>query len=229
MRVKDVMATEVVTLKPEASIREAAKLFVELHISGAPVVDARGEVVGMISEGDLLHRQELDTDAPRRSHWLSFFFSASEAADYVKSHARAIGDVMSRNVISVDENTPLQDVANLFESRRIKRVPVLRDGKLVGIVSRANLVQALASAPEEEASESTLSDADIRATLMGEITGRKWSYIGRNVIVRDGVVHLWGSVWSADEIRAARVAAESIPGVKRVEEHVETQAIITGY
>ncbi len=217
------------TLKPEASVREAAQLFVERRISGAPVVDASGGLIGMLSEGDLLHRQELDSGEPRRSHWLSFFFSTREAADYVKSHARSVGDVMSRDVISVDENTSLQIIANLFELRGIKRVPVLRDGKLVGIVSRANLVQALASAPQEEPSSTVLSDAEIRATLMGEIAGRKWSYMGRNVIVHDGVVHLWGSVWSSEEIRAARVAAEGIPGVKRVEEHIETHEIVSGF
>jgi len=228
MHAKDVMTTEVVTLRPETTVREAAKLFVARHISGAPVVDGSGTLVGMLSEGDLLHRQELDTDESRRSRWLSMLFSANQAADYVKSHASTVGDVMTHNVISVEEHTSLQDIANLFELRRIKRVPVLRAGKLVGIVSRANLVQALATTPVEERGAAAMSDAEIRATLMGELAGRKWSYIGRNVIVRDGVVHLWGSVWSSEEIRAARVAAQGIAGVKGVEEHIETHEIMPG-
>lgn len=228
MRAIDVMTTTVVTLKPEMTVREAAQTFVTHRISGAPVVDENGQLVGIVSEGDLLHREELGTGEHRRSWWLNLFSSSRDAVDYVKSHAHQVGDIMTDNVISIQESTALDQIADLLETHRIKRVPVLRAGKLVGIVSRANLVQALASMPPYTIMPAAPSDAEIRAMLMGEIWGRKWSYIGRNVIVRDGVVHLWGSVWSAEEVRATRVAAENIPGVKGVEEHIDTHEIVVG-
>ena len=229
MRAFDVMTTSVVSIKPEMTVRETAKIFVEQRISGAPVVDVNGQLVGMISEGDLLHREEIETDGDRRPRWLSFFSRMDgDAQRYVKSHARKVEDVMTSQVISVDETTSLQEIADLLETKHIKRVPVLRAGKLVGIVSRSNLIQALASTSDDEVQIASPSDAEIRALLMGEIAGQKWSYVGRNVVVRDGIVHLWGSVWSSDEIRATRIAAENIPGIKGVEEHIETQGIQLG-
>jgi len=228
MRAIDVMTTAVVSVKPETTIRETAKTLVEQRISGTPVVDANGNLVGMISEGDLLHREELDTEDRRRSWWLTLFSSSRDASDYVMSHARKVQDVMTEKVITVDEMTPLRKIADILETHRIKRVPVMRGDKLVGIVSRSNLMQALASSEDEPKPAVTASDAEIRSMLMSKISGRKWSYIGRNVIVHDGVVHLWGSAWSENEIHAARVAAESLPGVKGVEEHIEIQSALPG-
>jgi CBS domain-containing protein len=228
MRAIDVMTTAVVSVKPETTVRETAKIFVEQGISGAPVVDANGKLVGMVSEGDLLHREELDTEEHRRSWWLNLFSSSREAIDYVKSHGQKVQDVMTEKVITVDEMTPLAKIADILETNRIKRVPVMRGDKLVGIVSRSNLIQALASSPDEAKPAMTASDGEIRAMLMDKISGRKWSYIGRNVIVRDGIVHLWGSLWSADEMHATRVAAEDLPGVKGVEEHIEIQPALPG-
>ena len=128
---------------------------------------------------------------------------------------------MIADVVSVDEATPLGKVADILETRRIKRIPVTREGKLVGIVSRANLVQALASMPEDPAPDVSPTDREIRAMLMGELTGRSWAFAGRNIVVRDGVVHLWGMFQSADAVKAVRVAAEAMSGVKRVEDHTE--------
>lgn len=131
-------------------------------------------------------------------------------------------------MLSVRPDTPLGEVAGILETRRIKRVPVMKAGKLIGIVSRANLVQALASVPDEPASDVTLSDADIRAMLMGELAGRKWSFAGRNIVVTNGVVHLWGIFHSMEAVDAVRVAAQNIPGVKRVEDHTEPYPVMPG-
>ncbi|SOE53270.1 BON domain-containing protein [Burkholderia sp. OK233] len=228
MRASDVMTSNVISVMPDMTVREVAKIFIDKGISGAPVIDTEGHVTGMISEGDLLRRVELGTDAPQRSSWLEFFSSTDDARDYIKTHAPKVRDVMTVDVVFVSEDTPLSEVAGILETRRIKRVPVTRAGQLVGIVSRANLVQALASLPAEPAADVTLSDADIRATLMGELTGHKWAFAGRNIVVNDGVVHLWGIFHSMEAVEAVRIAAESIPGVKRVEDHTEPYPVMPG-
>ena len=228
MRALDVMTATVISVKPEMTVRDAAKVLVDQGISGAPVLDATGRIVGMLSEGDLIHRTELDTQERRRSWWLDRLSSSRDAEDYVKSHGLVVADVMTTNVVSVDDTTPLSEVASILETRRIKRVPVLRAGQLVGIVSRANLVQALASAPEEPTPEVAPTDHDIRAMLMGELANHPWAFAGRNIVVRDGVVHLWGTVWSTDAVQAMRVAAQGIPGVKRVEDHTEPYPVMPG-
>ncbi|RDJ99771.1 CBS domain-containing protein [Paraburkholderia lacunae] len=228
MRASDVMTSNVVSAKPDMTVSEVARMLVDKGISGAPVIDAAEHVIGMISEGDLLHREELGTDQRRRSWWLDLFSSSNDARDYIKTHALKVQDVMTTRVISVDEDTPLSEVANILETRRIKRVPVTKAGRLVGIVSRANLVQALASIPEEPAPDMALSDREIRAALMGEMTGHNWAFAGRNIVVIDGVVHLWGIFHSMEAVQAVRVAAEGIPGVKRVEDHTEPYPVMPG-
>ncbi|CAB3717667.1 hypothetical protein LMG22037_04487 [Paraburkholderia phenoliruptrix] len=228
MRASDVMTGKVISVTPDMTIREVARLFVENHISGAPVLDSDGSVAGMISEGDLLRRSEIGTDERKRTSWLDFWSASHEARDYVKTHAARVSDVMTTNVVTVGPDTPLGEVAGVLETRHIKRVPVTKAGRLVGIVSRANLVQALASVPDEPVSDATLSDAEIRAILMGELAGRKWAFAGRNIVVTDGVVHLWGVFQSAEAVDALRVAAQNIPGVKRVEDHTEPYQVMPG-
>ncbi|MBW9107599.1 CBS domain-containing protein [Paraburkholderia phenoliruptrix] len=228
MRASDVMTGNVISVTPDMTIREVARLFVEKRISGAPVLDPDGSVVGMISEGDLLRRSEIGTDERRRVSWLDFWSASHEARDYVKTHGTKVSDVMTTDVITVEPDTLLGEVAGILETRGIKRVPVTEAGRLVGIVSRANLVQALASVPDEPVSKSTLSDAEIRALLMGELAGRKWAFAGRNIVVTDGVVHLWGVFQSAEAVDAVRVAAQSIPGVKRIEDHTEPYQVMPG-
>ncbi|MBW0445848.1 CBS domain-containing protein [bacterium M00.F.Ca.ET.228.01.1.1] len=228
MRASDVMTGNVISVTPDMTIREVARLFVEKRISGAPVLDPDGSVVGMISEGDLLRRSEIGTDERRRVSWLDFWSASHEARDYVKTHGTKVSDVMTTDVITVEPDTLLGEVAAILETRGIKRVPVTEAGRLVGIVSRANLVQALASVPDEPVSKSTLSDAEIRALLMGELAGRKWAFAGRNIVVTDGVVHLWGVFQSAEAVDAVRVAAQSIPGVKRIEDHTEPYQVMPG-
>jgi len=229
MRAQDVMTPHVITVTPDTTVLDAAKLFVEHRISGAPVVDADGHVVGVLSEGDLLQRIEIGTDGSRRRSWLDFF-TDSNAVSYVKSHALRVADVMSRDVVSVDADTSLQDIARLLESRGIKRVPVLRDYKLAGIVSRANLLQAIASSGASATTPAvSASDREIREQLMKELEGRPWAFAGRNVVVSDGVVHLWGVFRSMEAVQAVRVAAERIPGVRGVEDHTEPYPLAPGF
>ncbi|CAN7662437.1 CBS domain-containing protein [Trinickia sp. LjRoot230] len=228
MRASDVMTSNVISVTPDMTVRDVAKIFVDNGISGAPVLDPDGHIAGMISEGDLLRRTEIGTDERTRTSWLDVWSASHEARDYIKTHAVKVRDVMTTDVVSVRPETPLGEVAGILETRRIKRVPVTNAGQLVGIVSRANLVQALASRPDEPASDVTLSDADIRATLMGEMAGRKWSFAGRNIVVTDGVVHLWGAFRSMEAVEAVRVAAQGIPGVKRVEDHTEPYQVMPG-
>jgi CBS domain-containing protein len=230
MRALDIMTSDVITVRPDTSVRDVAKLFVEKRISGAPVVDAAGQVVGMISEGDLLRRAEIGTEKPRPTSWLDLFSASDEARDYIKSHGLKVEDVMSRDVVCVDEETSIGEVATVLEKRRIKRVPVTREGKLSGIVSRANLIQALASLPDEpeEDANAPHSDSEIRAMLMGELSGHKWAFAGRNIVVSDGVIHLWGVFHSMEAVDAVRVAAQGIPGVKAVEDHTEPYPMMPG-
>jgi CBS domain-containing protein len=228
MRASDVMTSNVISVTPDMTVREVARTFVDNGISGAPVLDPQGHVVGMISEGDLLRRSEIGTEGRTRSSWLDLWSASHEARDYVKTHALKVSDVMTTDVVAVQPDTLLGEVAGILETRRIKRVPVTKAGRLVGIVSRANLVQALASVPDEPASDVTLSDGEIRAMLMGELAGRKWAFAGRNIVVTDGVVHLWGVFQSMEAVDAVRVAAQNIPGVKRVEDHTEPYQMMPG-
>ena len=222
MRAMDIMTTEVISVAPTTSVQEVAKLLSERGISGVPVVDGDNRVIGILSEGDLLHRAETGTERVRerrRSWWLESL-AASQARDYVKSHARTARDVMTTDVVSIDETTPLADIATLLETKRIKRVPVLREGKLVGIVSRANLVRAIAAAGISE--QTVRDDRTIREKLLNELNRRAWAKVwAADIIVTDGVVHLWvGAERSTEELSALRVAAENIPGVRKVEEHL---------
>lgn len=221
MRALDVMTSPVVTVSSNATVVEVARLFVERRISAAPVVDEHGAMVGVVSEGDLLHRAEIGTER-RRSWWLDSISSSRDlAAEYVKSHSCKVSDVMTKAVISVDEATPISDIADILERKRIKRVPVLRDGKPVGVVSRANLVQALAAFAREPGRQSDASDQAIREHFLAGLKGQKWiGAVSTTVVVRDGVIHLRGDVASDRERQALHVAAENIPGVKAVEDHM---------
>jgi CBS domain-containing protein len=228
MRASDVMTSNVISVTPDMTVREVARVFVDNGISGAPVLDPDGHVAGMISEGDLLRRSEIGTDERARTSWLDLWFASHEARDYIKTHAVKVREVMTSNVVTVQPEAQLGEVAGILETRHIKRVPVMKAGQLVGIVSRANLVQALASVPDEPSTNVTLSDGEIRAMLMGELAGRKWSFAGRNIVVTDGVVHLWGVFHSMEAVEAVRVAAQTIPGVKRVEDHTEPYQMMPG-
>ncbi len=233
MRAMDVMTTQVITVGPDTSVRELALLLSERGISGVPVIDSDNRIVGIVTEGDLLRRTETGTARPterRRVRWLDSLASDRELArDYVKSHGRKVTDIMTRAVVMVDDTTELAEIANLLETRRIKRVPVLRGGKLVGIVSRANLVRTLAATASEPASEG--DDRSMRAQLLAELAEQEWANAcAAEIVVRDKVVHLWFREDQPEEERQAiRIAAENIPGVREVEQHITPAPLIPSF
>ena len=221
MKARDIMTATVITIGPDTPVREIAGLLFERRISGVPVVED-GRVVGLVSEGDLLRRHEIGTDrSPAQASWWASLTKDDPAPSaYVKSHARLARDIMSRDVVVVVENTPITEIASLFETRRIKRVPVLRRKKLVGIVSRANLVQALAVKTKGFEAHGAQTDGAIRRQLLSEVAHQSWwRRSPSKVIVTDGVVHYWGLLGSEDERQAARIATENVPGVRKVEDH----------
>lgn len=221
MRAIDVMTSDVITTDENASVQAAAKLLVEHSISAVPVVDKDNRVIGMVSEGDLLHRAETETEQ-WGSWWLDMMPSRNRlATEYIKSHSDKVKDVMTRGVISVTEATAVADIAVLLETHRIKRVPVLRDGKLVGIVSRANLVRALAMTSNERRGQTEADDRVIRDNLLAALKAQKWAEVSpANITVKNGIVHLWSSYLSEQERRALVLLAQSTPGVRRVEDHM---------
>jgi CBS domain-containing protein len=217
MQAQDVMTTKVVAVAPDTPITEIAKLLLERQISAVPVVSDDRQLLGIVSEGDLTHG--LGQEGAKRSWWLDLLASPQTRAEaYLKGQGRLAWDVMTRSVISVTPDTPLPEIARLLEARRIKRVPVLRDGELVGIVSRADLLRGFALQPSPDASA---DDRALRERLTAEfersgLTSR--SYI--NIVVRDGAVHLWGIVPAREEAKAMQLAAEQVPGVASVESHL---------
>jgi len=221
MQASDIMTTNVVTVGPETTIEQAAQMMLDHHISGMPVVDDANAVVGMISEGDLLHRAEINTER-KRAWWLRIFANpADDARDFVREHGRTVKTVMTGNAITVEETAPLADIAEILEEKRIKRVPVVSGGKLVGIVSRANLLRALASHRKDGPSAPSTDDRSLRQAVTKALESKDWASHGAmNVIVTDGVVELWGWVESDDERKALCVAAQEVPGVKRVIDHL---------
>ncbi len=213
MKAADVMVKDVVTVKPDSSVDEAIKLLVEHDFSALPVVDETGQVVGIISEADLMRRTEIGTEKHRQWWMEAITPAATIAHEFAKAHGQRVHEVMSKHVISAGEDTPLGEIATLLERHRIKRLPILRDGKITGMVSRANLIQALASA-RNASHGATETDREIRAKLLARLAEQDWTGFGaRNIIVSDGVVHLWGLIGSEDEREALTALAEETPGV----------------
>jgi CBS domain-containing protein len=222
----DVMTPSVICAQPEMTIHEAAQRLVDNRISGMPVVDATGALVGMVSEGDLLHRVETGTES-RRSRWLELFSSTRDlAGTFVKEHGRVVADVMTSSVISVEEQTPVADIAEVMEKAGIKRVPVVRAGQIVGIVSRANLIRALASVPVAAPAGESVSDREIAEAIVAALRDKRWALAKENVIVKDGVAHLWGVIQSEEEERALCIAALEVKGVKEARPHLSYPTIM---
>jgi CBS domain-containing protein len=218
MQAKDVMTREVVTVAPETKVQEVARLLLERRISAVPVIDAEGGLAGIVSEGDLMRRAEGDTTRPE-SWWLALASAPRDAAlDYIKTHGGHARDVMTREPVTVEEDTPVWKIARLLEKHRIKRVPVLRDGKMVGVVSRADLLRGLAA--QREAPAPSADDRSLKAAVEQALrdVGVGTQFV--TVVVSDGVVDLWGAVDSDAEKQALGIAAENVPGVREVRNEI---------
>jgi len=205
MKAADVMITNVIAVGPDACVQDVARILLDSRISAVPVIASDGKLLGIVSEGDLMRRAEAGTGR-RRPWWLAILTGREVLAnEYIREHSRRVTDVMTRNVVTAAADTPLSTIANLLEKNAIKRVPIVEEGKVIGIVSRANLLQALASPGTRAKSAATgADDSKIRET----------------VIVQDGAVELWGIVDSASEKKAVRVAAEVTPGVRAVNDNL---------
>jgi CBS-domain-containing membrane protein len=220
MKAKDVMSRNVVTVSPDATILQAARLMLQNHISGLPVADASGQLLGILSEGDFLRRRETGTQR-RRSRWLEFLMGPGKiASEYTHSHGMRVSEVMTENVRTVSEDTDIEEIVELMERHRIKRVPVLANEKVVGIVTRSNLMHAMVSMART-APAMPQSDAAIRDQLLAELKEQDWSPLAMtNVVVSNGVVELWGAIIDERQRAALKVAAENIAGVKAVKDHL---------
>jgi CBS domain-containing protein len=216
MNAADVMMRDVITIGPDTNVTEAAKLMAQNDVSALPVVDGRKQLIGIISEADLMRRAEIGTEI-RHPWWIEAMTPATSlAAEFTKSHGKRVEELMSQDVITVTEDTSLAEIATILERHRIKRVPVTRGSELVGIVSRANLVQTLASAALAS-TNSMDKDRTIRQELLSRLVKQSWTdFDDRNVIVIDGKVHLWGLVGSPEERKALIAIAEGVPGVTDV-------------
>jgi CBS domain-containing protein len=220
MNARDIMSAPVVSIAPDTPVHEVAAQLVERHISGVAVVK-NGRVVGLVNEFELLRRREIGTDdsAPERSWWTRLIERDEGPIEYVKSHAQRASDVMTRQVISVTEDTPVQKIASIFAARAVRRIVVLRDRELVGIVTRADLVHALARTSRPAPAPRSQSDESIRVRLLAELDNQPWWRPSQSALsVENGVVHYRGLIKSEEERRAARVAAENVPGVRGVED-----------
>ncbi len=219
MRAHQIMTRSVVTVTPETTILEAANIMLRRHVSGLPVVDADSKLVGIVSEGDFIRRSEIGTQR-KRGRWLKFIIGPGRAAtDFVHEHGRKVSEVMTREPLTITEDTALEDIVKTMESNNVKRLPVMRGETLVGIVSRANLLQAVASLARE-VPDPTADDDHIRNRVIETIEKNDWCPFGLGVVVRDGIVHLSGVITEERSRQAAIVAAENVAGVKKVHDHL---------
>lgn len=226
MQARDIMTASVETVRPDTEVSEIAKRLLARNISAVLVIDDQERVIGIVSEGDLMRRPESGTER-QPSWWLGLFADTKERArDYVKSHGLHARDVMSRDVISVGKDTSLVEIAETLEKHHIKRVPVVRDGKLVGIVSRADLLQGLVAAGTKTAV--TASDRDLKAAIGAAINaaGLNAQYV--DVVVADSIATIWGTVGSKEEQSALGIAAEEVAGVGRVANRINVVPVSAG-
>ncbi|MDQ0393310.1 CBS domain-containing protein [Labrys monachus] len=215
------MTRKVIGISPEATIADAVDLMVRSNVSGLPVVDASGALVGILSEGDLLRRPELGTQKPR-AHWLECLFHSGKVAEaYAHTHGRVVEEIMTREPISIGEDMRLEEAVALMEGHGVKRLPVVREGKVVGIISRADFVRALASFVRQSYTDSLVGDRQIKAAIEAELRAEPWAPVGTVTIdVQDGVVELQGIITDETLRNAIRVLAENVEGVKTVHDRM---------
>jgi len=227
MRAHQIMTKPVVAIAPDATIVEAANIMLRRHISGLPVIDAAGKLVGIVSEGDFIRRSEIGTGR-RRGRWLQFILGPGKSAsDFVHEHGRKIVEVMTESPVTVTEDTSLAEIADLMEKKNIKRLPVVRGDNVVGMITRANLLQTVASLARQ-IPDPTADDDHIRNRIIGAMEKNDWCPYGLKVIVRDGIVHLSGVITEDRARQAAIVATENVEGVRKVHDHLRWFDTITG-
>jgi CBS domain-containing protein len=219
MRAHHIMTKFVVTVTPESTILEAAKIMLQMHVSALPVLDSAGKLVGIVSEGDFIRRSEIGTQR-KRGRWLRFLLGPGQTAtDFVHEHGRKVSEVMTPEPFTITEDTTLEEIVNSMETNGVKRLPVMRGNELVGIVSRANLLQAVASLAHE-IPDPTADDDHIRRRIIAGQEKNDWCPMGFGVVVRDGIVHLSGVITEERSRQAAIVGAENVTGVKKVHDHL---------
>jgi CBS-domain-containing membrane protein len=216
MNAADVMTREVLSVAPEASLRDAARLMLDRHVSGLPVIDAAGALVGVITEGDVLRRVELGTEAKSIGWLRKIFVQGAEAEAYVRTHGRKVEDVMTRPALSVAETTPVEEVVELMQQRHVKRLPVVAHGRVVGVVSRADLLRAVVAVLDQAAPPADSDDA-IRAQVAADLARQPWAAnVHMNMEVIAGRVVLSGTILDEHSRAALRVVVENVPGVREV-------------
>ncbi len=218
MQVKDVMTRNVISVGADDPVVKAARMMLQNRISGLPVVDAKGELVGMVTEGDFLRRREIGTER-QRPKWLEFVLGPGRLAqEYVQTSGRKVEEIMTPSPWTVGEDESLEDVVEVMERRHIKRLPVLQDGRMVGIISRANLMHALASLSRDIPAPAG-SDSAIRDAIIAALGKQHWApHV--NVVVKNGIAELWGVVTDERERQALVVATENVAGVEKVHDHL---------
>jgi CBS domain-containing protein len=228
MKASDVMTRLVVSVTPDTPIHTAIRLMLQNRISGLPVVDDAGNIVGIVTEGDFLRRAETGTQR-RRTRWLELLVGPGRLAEeYAEAHGRKVGEIMTATPETVSEDTSLEEIVERMERKRIKRVPVVRGRQLVGIVSRANLLHAVASL-SSVASVSSADDTAIRDRILSELHKELWAPVALlNMVVRHGIVDLWGTITDERQRKAIQVVAENVPGVKEVRDHLVWVEPISG-
>ena len=219
MRAHQIMTPQVIAVSPDTTIVEAVNIMLQYHISGLPVVDAAGRLVGIISEGDLVRRAETGTEH-KRGRWLTFLAGVDRiAAEFAHEHGRKVGEIMTQDPYTVTEGTPLDQVVQLMESKNIKRLPVMRADRMVGIITRSDFLATVASLARIAPGPSA-DDDHIRTQIMAAIARAPWRPCRLNVTVHDGIVSLNGVVKEESARKAAIIAAENVAGVKKVQDYL---------
>lgn len=219
MRAHQIMTRQILSVTPDTPVLEAANTMLQQHISGLPVIDKSGKLVGIVSEGDFIRRAEIGTGR-KRGRWLKFLIGPGKSAsEFVHEQGRKVSEIMTPEPYTVTEDTPLEDIVQLMEKKNVKRLPVMRGDAIVGIVTRSNLLQAVAGLARD-VPDPTADDDHIRNRIIASIEKSDWHPYGLNVVVRDGIVHLSGVITDDRSRQASIVAAENVPGVRTVHDHL---------